>query len=107
MYRIAYAGQAEAVLRALPRRRRTQIDTAMRSTIARDPYGHGSTAPRPRERDYRRAAFSASSGAPRRPPSLDRVLTGPGGCVWLTGCWLIATEVKPMAAIFFEVSWTG
>ncbi|AXU16842.1 hypothetical protein [Streptomyces clavuligerus] len=55
--RIAYSGQAEASLRALPRPRRTQTDTAVRSTIARDPYGHGSTAPRPRERDYREAAL--------------------------------------------------
>ncbi|MFB8443595.1 hypothetical protein ACFC7A_31575 [Streptomyces niveus] len=56
-YRIAYAGQAEASLRALPRQRRTQIDGAMRSTIAKDPYGHGSTAPRTRERDYREVAL--------------------------------------------------
>ncbi|MFD8937919.1 type II toxin-antitoxin system RelE/ParE family toxin [Streptomyces sp. NPDC059578] len=57
MYRISYAGQAESALRALPRPRRTQIDTAMRTTIAHDPYGHGSTAPRPRERDYREVAL--------------------------------------------------
>jgi hypothetical protein len=56
-YRIAYAGQAETAPRALPRPRRTQIDTAMRTTIAHDPYGHGSTAPRPRERDYREVAL--------------------------------------------------
>ncbi|MGW6367271.1 hypothetical protein ACWFRQ_01460 [Streptomyces niveus] len=40
-YRIAYAGQAEASLGSLPRQRRTQVDGAMRSTIAKDPYGHG------------------------------------------------------------------
>ncbi|MFI1869910.1 type II toxin-antitoxin system RelE/ParE family toxin [Streptomyces jumonjinensis] len=60
-YRIAYAGQAEAALRALPRQRRTQIDTAMRSTIANNPYGHGSTAPRPRERDYREVSLPAAN----------------------------------------------
>ncbi|MQS37710.1 hypothetical protein [Streptomyces katsurahamanus] len=31
----------------------------MRSTIAHDPYGHGSTAPRSRERDYREVTLPA------------------------------------------------
>jgi hypothetical protein len=46
-----------SIRRSLPLLRGAQIDTAMRSTIARDPYGHGSTVPRPCERDYGEVAL--------------------------------------------------
>ena len=60
-YRIAYAGQADAARRQLPTQRRREIDDAMKTTIARNPYGHGSTAPRKGDRDYREATVAGTA----------------------------------------------
>ncbi|MFI7278609.1 hypothetical protein [Streptomyces sp. NPDC049879] len=59
-WRVIYAGWAETAMRGLPAQRRREIDTAMRATIGRDPYGHGSTAPKRGEPDYREAAVAGA-----------------------------------------------
>ncbi|MGX2995148.1 hypothetical protein JNUCC64_12765 [Streptomyces sp. JNUCC 64] len=59
-YRIAYAAQAETARRRLSAQRRDALDKGMRTTIGRDPYGHGSVEARRGERDYREATVTAA-----------------------------------------------
>jgi mRNA-degrading endonuclease RelE of RelBE toxin-antitoxin system len=54
-YRLQYAREAQAALRAMDPELRRRFDAAM-ANLARDPYGYGSTAVK--EQDYRQAAVT-------------------------------------------------
>ena len=55
-YRIQYAGVAEKVHNEMPAAFRARFDAAMASTLANDPYGHGSRPAVPGQEPTRRHA---------------------------------------------------
>ncbi|MFJ6661257.1 hypothetical protein ACIQNG_33665 [Streptomyces sp. NPDC091377] len=60
-YRIQYAGEAEKVYRGMNSQFKAQFDRAMERTLARDPYGHGSTPASPGQEPTRRLATVAGA----------------------------------------------
>ncbi|MFF2020914.1 hypothetical protein ACFVW2_03755 [Streptomyces sp. NPDC058171] len=60
-YRITYAGEAEKVYRQMSPRFRAQFDAAMQTTLAKDPYGHGSAPANPGREPDRRLATVAGA----------------------------------------------
>ncbi|MFJ4770850.1 hypothetical protein ACIP88_17345 [Streptomyces uncialis] len=59
-YRITYTDRARSDLQAMPRSVRTDFEGAMRKTLGRDPYGHGSEPMKSREPDRRIATVHAA-----------------------------------------------
>ncbi|GGZ14632.1 hypothetical protein GCM10010387_03470 [Streptomyces inusitatus] len=62
-YRITYAGEGEKVYRQMEPRFRAQFDAAMQTTLAKDPYGHGSAPADPGREPDRRSATIAGPPA--------------------------------------------